>query len=95
MVIETVEPIPTPAREATRPGESNIWQLLGLLAAAVVAAGAYHWRRTRQIARTRAALSLNPSLDLAAGPCSLNGLALAGPPLAIRARLDLGEALRG
>jgi len=32
---------------------------------------------------------------LAAGPCSLNGLALAGPPLAIRARLDLGEALRG
>ena len=95
-VIESAEPISTPV---IAPSESTsgkyIWLLLGLLAAIVIAAAALSLRRARQIARTRAALSLNPSLDPLAGACSANGLALAGPSLAIRARLDLSEALRG
>lgn len=95
VVVETVDPIPAPVTEPDRPSESSNWLLLGLLVAAATVAVAVQWRRVRQIARTRAALSLNPSLDLTAGAGSLNGLALAAPPLAIRARLDLGEAQRG
>lgn len=94
VVVETEDPIPTPLPEPARPSENSNWLLLGLLVVAATVAVAVQWRRVRQIARTRAALSLNPSLDPTAGDSSLNGLALAAPPLAIRARLDLGEPLR-
>lgn len=62
--------------------------MLGLLAAAATAAAVIGLQHARRIARTRAALALTPRLDLSAGATSLTGLALAGPPLAIRARLD-------
>jgi hypothetical protein len=61
----------------------------------MIASAVLYLRRARQIARTRVALSLNPSLDPTAGSYSATGLALASPPLVIRARLDLSEALHG
>ena len=84
-----VEVAPTPilAPQPTIP--AGLWLVLALFAAAIVAASAYA-RRARQISRTRAALALHPSLDLMAGSWSSSGLALAGPELAIRARLDDG-----
>lgn len=93
-VIEAAEPAPVPA--TTEPASDKyVLLLLGLLAAIVIAAAALYLRRTRQIARTRAALSLDPSLDPLAGSFSASGMALAGPTLAIRARLDLNDALHG
>jgi hypothetical protein len=59
-----------------------------LLAAAAAVAVAAGWSRARQIGRTRAALSLEPRLDLAEGSCSHSGFALACPPMSIRTRLD-------
>jgi hypothetical protein len=95
-IIEPAGPIKTPVPATPEQASNkNIWPLLGLLAAIVIAATALYPRRARQIARTRAALSLNPSLDPLAGAFSASGLALAGPSIAIRARLDLNEALRG
>jgi len=95
-IIEPAEPIatPVPAPSESAAGKT-VWLLLGLLAAVAIAAAALYLRRARQIARTRAALSLHPSLDPLAGACSVSGLALAGPPLVIRARLDFGGALHG
>ena len=63
--------------------------LLGLLAAlaAIAAATIMRVQRARRIERTRAVLVLTPRLDLAAGASAIHGLSLAGPPLAIRARL--------
>jgi len=72
----------------------TLWLILGLFVAAAAAA-AVHSRQKRRIARTRAALSLEASLDPLAGACSVSGLALAGPPLAIHARLDMGETHNG
>ena len=71
------------------------WPLLALLVAAAGVASALHLRRTRRIARTRAALALEPRFDLSAGACAFTGLSLACPPLAIRTRLDLGETRGG
>lgn len=47
------------------------------------------------MARTRAALALKPRLDRSTGAGTLSGLALAAPPLAIRARLDSPGARGG
>ena len=66
------------------------WLLLGLIAAAAIAATSVGVQRARRIARTRAALSLEPRFEMRAGTGSASGLALAGPPLAIHARLDWG-----
>jgi hypothetical protein len=68
------------------------WLLLALLAVAAAFAAGTAWTRARQIARTRAALSLDPRLDLSEGSCSTGGLALAGPPMSIRTRLEFGNA---
>lgn len=86
------EPVDGPARPTAG---AALWVLLGLLAAAAIAASAVRVRRTRRIARTRAALALEPRLDASAGASSLSGLSFACPPLAIRARLDFGEAPSG
>ncbi|MEO5773505.1 MAG: hypothetical protein ABIQ32_05235, partial [Sphingomicrobium sp.] len=80
----TIQPAPLAAPATT----SSPWPLLALLAAlAAATAAAYHWRRRAQIARTRAALNLNPRLDLTAGACSTSRLSFAAPPMSIRARL--------
>jgi hypothetical protein len=84
-----LEAAPTPILAPQPATPMGISLLIALVLAAVAAATAYA-RRARQISRTRAALSLHPSLDLMAGSCSSSGLALAGPSLAIRARLDDG-----
>ncbi len=70
------------------------WLLLALLAAAAAAAiaAATALSRARQIARTRAALSLDPRLDLAEGSCSTGKLALTCPPMSIRTRLEHANA---
>jgi len=82
-------PVPVATAEVATPIlGATIWLLLGLLAAAGAAAAVVGWQHARRIARTRAVLALKPRLDLAAGATSLGGLALAGPPVAIRARLD-------
>ena len=64
--------------------------LLALIAAAVIAAASVGVQRARRIARTRAALSLEPRLDMPAGAGSASGITLAAPQLVIRARLDWG-----
>ena len=84
VVVEPVQPIPAPTRANL---SARTVLLLGLLAAAAVAAAVMHWQRTRRIERTRAAFALKPRIDLSAGACSIHGLSLASPPLAIRARL--------
>jgi hypothetical protein len=68
---------------------ASAWVLVGLLAAALAAAIALtlRWRRIRRIARTRAVLALDPRIDHGVGASSIRGLSLAGPPVAIRARL--------
>lgn len=81
------------AAEPDSPGSATARWLL--LAAAAAAASVIHLRRTRRIARTRAALALEPRLDLAAGASTLTGLSLATPPLAIRARLEPSGASGG
>lgn len=91
---ERAGPDATTATPGSFPGAIG-WLLLGLLAAAAGVASALHVRRTRRIARTRAALALEPRLDLSAGACTFTGLSLACPPLAIRTRLDLGETRGG
>ena len=85
-------PTPILAPQPTMP--AGLWLLLALVAVVVAAATVYA-RRARQISRTRAALSLNPSLDLLGGSCSASGLALARPPVSVRARLDDGGARVG
>jgi hypothetical protein len=62
--------------------------LIALLAALAAIAAGLSFSRARRIARTRAALALSPRLDLSKGGFSTGGLALAGPSVAIRARLD-------
>ncbi len=89
-----VEPAPTPILAPQPAAPVGLWLLLALVAAAIAAATAYA-RRARQISRTRAALSLNPSLDLMAGSCSASGLAFAGPPISVHARLDDGGTRNG
>ena len=64
------------------------WLLLALIPASAVAATSLGVQRARRIARTKAALSLEPRLDMSAGIGSTKGLALAGPSVAIRTRLD-------
>ena len=78
-----------PPSEPSKPGWGDAVQLmLGLLAAAAVAAVVMRLNRMRRIARTRAALALKPRLNLSAGASKTPGLALTGPRLAIRARLE-------
>lgn len=86
---------PAPVAQVAPPSEPSkpewgaaVQLILGLLAAAAVAAGAMRLNRMRRIARTRAALALKPRLDLSAGASKTPGLALTGPRLAIRARLE-------
>jgi hypothetical protein len=84
-------PAPTPVVPAQRNASllsQNSLLLLAVLAAAAAIAAAASWNRARRIGRTRAALSLDPRLDLAEGACSAGGLALACPPMSIRTRLD-------
>lgn len=89
-------PVPEePPAEPDRAFPSVGWALLGLAAAAALAASLARLRSMRRIARTRAALALKPRLDASAGAASLRGLALAAPPLAIRARLDWPGARNG
>jgi hypothetical protein len=95
-VVEPAAPVANPVPEPVEPAtDKYVWLLLGLLAAIVTASAALYIRRARQLARTRAALSLSASLDPTTGTFAASGLALASPPLAIRARLDFNEALRG
>jgi hypothetical protein len=68
------------------------WLFLALLAAAAAMAGTVAWQRMRRIAHTRAALSLDPRLDLAEGSCSVAGGSLASPPMSIRTRLEFAGA---
>ena len=82
------EPTAVPASQRSASMLESRWLLLALLAAAATIAGAAAWNRARRLARTRAALSLEPRLDLSDGTCSLEGLALAGPPVSIRTRLE-------
>ena len=84
---------PSPEPSPALPGPTG-WALLGLAAAALAGSMA-RLRRTRRIARTRAAVALAPRLDIWAGAGSLGGLTLAAPPLAIRARLDPSGARLG
>jgi hypothetical protein len=63
-----------------------------LLAAVAAAAAAATLRRARRIARTKAALSLAPRLDVVEGRSSFGALTLAGPPMSIRTRLEFGRA---
>ena len=81
-------PIVLPAQRSSSLLAKGNWLLLALLAAAAIAAAAT-WKRMRQIARTRAALSLEPRLDLAEGSASVGSLALACPPMSIRTRLEM------
>jgi hypothetical protein len=62
-----------------------------LLAAALAVAAAAAVSRARRIARTKAALSLAPRLDLAEGSASFGNLALSAPPMSIRGRLEFGN----
>jgi hypothetical protein len=90
-VRESSTAAPAPALPAQRNASllsQRPWLLLALLAAAAAIAAATVWSRARRIGRTRAALSLEPRLDLAEGSCSADGLALACPPMSIRTRLD-------
>jgi hypothetical protein len=91
-------PAPQP-KAAARAAERNSsllsegsWLVLALLAAAAAVAGAAAWSRARQIARTRAALSLESRLDPTEGSCSAARLAMACPPMSIRTRLEYGDA---
>lgn len=78
-----VEPAPGDPPTPVRP-----LPLLGLLAVLVTSgAAALHWRRRVRLARTRAALTLDPRIDYAAGACSTAGLSFAAPPVSIRAYL--------
>jgi hypothetical protein len=82
---------PAPALPAQRNASllsQSPWLLVLLFAAGAAIAAAIAWSRARRIGRTRAALSLDARLDLAEGSCSAGGLALAGPPMSIRTRLD-------
>ncbi len=68
------------------------WWPLALLLA-VAAAGAAEWtRRQRRLARTRAALMLEPRLDEVEGEVSAGPVQFAAPPLSIRCRLEEGMA---
>lgn len=64
------------------------WLLAGAIVAAAAGFGAQRLRYRRRLARTRAAFSLAPRIDLSAGRGGPPNLALARPTLAIRARLD-------
>lgn len=85
-------PVAATAQRSTSLLAQSPWLLLALLAAAAMIAGAVAWQRARRIARTRAALSLQPRLDLAEGSCAAAGLAMACPPMSIRTRLEFGGA---
>jgi hypothetical protein len=99
----TIAISPTPETRATAPAEptgyflaaGTLVPLLGLLAALAAIVAGLSFSRARRIARTRAALALSPRLDVPIGAFSLGGLALAGPSVAIRARLETPEARGG
>ena len=79
---------PKPVPRGTSLLLQSPWLLIGLLAAAAAMAGGTMASRARRIARTRAALSLDPRLDLGTAIGAPGGLPLAGPAVAIRARLE-------
>ena len=89
-VTVTAQPAPPEPEPILEPATvfPSFWWLLGLLAAAAIAAASAGVQRARRIARTKAALSLSPRLDLSEGAGSTKGLALAGPAVAIRTRLE-------
>lgn len=95
--IETAEASSAPANLSPEPASGGAgWYLLSLIiAAATAGAAAIRLNRARQISRTRAALALKPSLDRSAGAGSVKGLALAGPTIAIRSRLEMAEPRLG
>ncbi|MEO6581551.1 MAG: hypothetical protein ABIN68_01935 [Sphingomicrobium sp.] len=86
------QPAVPPAQRSSSLLSQSPWLLLALLAAASAVVARLTWSRARQIARTRAALSLEPRLDLAQGSCSAGSLALACPPMTIRSRLEFAGA---
>jgi len=74
-------------------GGRTYWPWLLIVASLGAAAAAFHrWHKHRMLDRTRSALALRPSLDPAEGNCVSNGLALAGPAMSIRSRLEMGSS---
>ncbi|MBA2466192.1 MAG: hypothetical protein H0V46_01125, partial [Sphingomonas sp.] len=67
------------------------WIFLLLLAAAAAIAAGAGLSRARRLGRTRAALSIDPRLDLGEGSCVVGGGSLACPPMSIRARLEFAN----
>lgn len=65
--------------------------LLALVAAGV---GIQRWRRRRLVDRTRALLSVSPSLDLGEGACRGGERPAEGPAASLRARLEEGAVHR-
>jgi hypothetical protein len=61
-----------------------------LLALAAAGVGMQRWRRRRLADRTRARLSVSPSLDLGEGACRGGGRPAEGPAASLRARLEEG-----
>ena len=89
-MVETPRPAPTPIAAARTERPYPWLALLALVAITSATVAGWRVRRGRMLARTQAALGLAPRLDPAAGVGALGGLALAGPSVAIRARLDHG-----
>jgi hypothetical protein len=75
-----------------QPDRTIWWVLLGVIGAAAAALTARHWRNRAILAHTRAMVALSPSLDHNQGVCSGAGLALTGPQVAIRSRLEMGSS---
>jgi hypothetical protein len=61
-----------------------------LLALAAAGIGVQRWRRRRLVSRTRALLSVSPSLDLGEGESRGGGRPAEGPAASLRARLEEG-----
>jgi hypothetical protein len=84
----------TRREEPARPwySQSLVFGGAALLLLLAAAASLPRWRRRRTLNRTRALLSLSPSLDLAEGACRGGSLPAEGPAASLRARLEPGAA---
>jgi len=85
-------PAPVVIDQPGQPSSTGWWLALGLFAAAVAGAALLRLRRHRRVALTRAMVALNPRLETGRSPGSMRGLALEGPAIAIRARLEVAAA---